>query len=30
MSERATTQLFGLTLTFIFVGVMVLNAISYG
>ena len=30
MSERATTQLFGLSLTLIFVGVMVLNAISYG
>jgi|SoimicmetaTmtHMC_FD_contig_41_848820_length_572_multi_3_in_0_out_0_2 hypothetical protein len=28
MSERATTGLFGLSLTAIFVGLMVLNAIS--
>jgi hypothetical protein len=30
MSESATTQLFGLALTIVFVGVLVLNAISYG
>jgi hypothetical protein len=28
MSERATTGIFGLSLTAIFVGLMVLNAIS--
>ncbi len=29
MAERATTQVFGLTLTVVFVGILVLNAISY-
>ena len=27
MSERTTTQVFGLTLTFVFVGMLVMNAI---
>jgi hypothetical protein len=29
MAERKTTQVFGLTLTFLFVGMLLLNAISY-
>jgi hypothetical protein len=29
MAERATTQVFGLALTVVFVGILVLNAISY-
>jgi hypothetical protein len=29
MSERATTEVFGLSLTLIFVGLLILNAISF-
>jgi len=29
MAERATTQLFGLTLAVVFVGILIMNAISY-
>jgi len=29
MSERATTRVFGLSLTAVFVSILVLNAISY-
>jgi hypothetical protein len=29
MAERATTQVFGLALAVVFVGILVLNAISY-
>ena len=29
MAERTSTQIFGLALTVVFVGILVLNAISY-
>jgi|BarGraNGADG00212_1021973.scaffolds.fasta_scaffold08228_2 hypothetical protein len=29
MSERATTKVFGLGLTVVFVGILILNAITY-
>jgi hypothetical protein len=29
MAERSTTQVFGLALTVVFVGILVLNAIAY-
>jgi hypothetical protein len=29
MSERATTEVFGLTLSALFVGLMILNALSF-
>jgi hypothetical protein len=29
MAERATTQVFGLALTVVFVGILILNAIAY-
>jgi hypothetical protein len=29
MAERTSTQIFGLTLTIVFVAILVLNAISY-
>jgi hypothetical protein len=29
MAERGTTQVFGLTLMVVFVGILVLNAMSY-
>jgi len=30
MSDRLTTQMFGLGLTIVFIGALLLNAISYG